>query len=69
MATQLAYDEYLSGFQKGEQLPFFTPRTAIPRPLSEATDILDSENDDELSLPEDSPFTSVASVSSGASCL
>ncbi|KAF7165310.1 hypothetical protein CNMCM6106_001534 [Aspergillus hiratsukae] len=66
MATQLAYDQYLSGLQKGEQLPFFTPRTAIPRPLSEATDILDSENEDGLSLPEDSPFTSVASFGAGS---
>ncbi|KAH2919506.1 hypothetical protein KXW73_002600 [Aspergillus fumigatus] len=66
METHLAYDEYLSGFQKGGQLPFFTSRTPIPRPPSEATDILDSENDDELSLPEDSPFTSVASFGAGS---
>ncbi|KAH3605276.1 hypothetical protein KXV38_007441, partial [Aspergillus fumigatus] len=66
METHIAYDEYLSGFQKGGQLPFFTSRPPIPRPPSEATDILDSENDDALSIPEDSPFTSVASFGAGS---
>ena len=69
-ATQIAYQGAYLGRQKSEAGPFFAPRTSIPRPFSDATDISDSdhyeydyEDEDELSYPENSPFTSVASVS------
>lgn len=47
---------------KEEPLPLFPPRTAIPRPLSEATEIFEDE-EDHSSCQNDSPMRSVASVS------
>ncbi|PLN84600.1 hypothetical protein BDW42DRAFT_36196 [Aspergillus taichungensis] len=69
MAAQTAYYGAYLGQQKIEAGPCFAPRTSIARPLSEATDILDSDHyddDDDLSYPEDSPFTSVASFGAGS---
>lgn len=67
MATQLSFDQAYSRIHKSEAVPFYVPRTSVPRPLSEATDILeDDDNDDSSGFPEDSPFTSVASFGSGS---
>jgi hypothetical protein len=47
---------------KEEPLPLFPPRTAIPRPSSEATEIWEDE-EDHSSCQNHSPMRSVASVS------
>jgi hypothetical protein len=47
--------------QKQETLPLFPPRTALSRPSSETTEIV--EDEDDCSGCHESPMRSVASVS------
>lgn len=47
--------------QKYEALPLFPPRTAVSRPWSEATEIIEDEDDQSGCF--ESPMRSVASVS------
>ncbi len=52
-------------FQKGHNQPFFKSSAPAPRPLSEATEIYDTEFEEDLSDTEEnnSPRLSVESVS------
>lgn len=59
---ELSYAASLQALQKDDDVPLITPRTAIFRPSSEATDILESE-DENLFSSESSPPRSVVSVS------
>lgn len=60
---QYAYDlNYTMVPYKEEPLPLFPPRTTIPRPSSEATEIFEDE-EERSSCHYDSPIRSVASVS------
>ncbi|OQE22545.1 hypothetical protein PENSTE_c010G10397 [Penicillium steckii] len=66
MDFQYAYDlNYTMIPQKEEPLPLFPPRTAIPRPVSEATEIFEDE-DEHSSCHYDSPMRSVASLETGS---
>ncbi|KAI9924576.1 hypothetical protein MW887_006849 [Aspergillus wentii] len=65
MATPLMYDTSFQGLSKTESLPFFAPRTSLPRPLSDATDIFEDDEDLE-DLSDHSPMRSVASFGSGS---
>ncbi|KAJ5734536.1 Sterile alpha motif type 2, partial [Penicillium manginii] len=63
---QYAYDlNYTMVPYKEEPLPLFPPRTAIPRPSSEATEIWEDE-EDHSSCQNHSPMRSVASLGTGS---
>ncbi|THC95681.1 hypothetical protein EYZ11_004848 [Aspergillus tanneri] len=69
MATQYANTGGYYGHRKEEAVPYFSPRTSLPRPISDSTDIMedfDNDDSDEFDLPDDSPFTSVASFGSAS---
>lgn len=69
MATQYAYDRGYPGLRKSEAVPYFSPRSSFPRPLSDSTDIMedyDNDDSDDFDLTDDSPFTSVVSFGSGS---
>ncbi|KAJ5156435.1 Sterile alpha motif type 2 [Penicillium capsulatum] len=66
MEAQYAYDlSYRMVPRKEEPLPLFPPRTAIPRPASEATEIFEDEDTSGF-LHDDSPMRSVASLGTGS---